>query len=145
MEQSPFWEVTGPTAGEEIPRILWNPNVKYRVHNRLTLIRILSHTYHIHYSPRFFIVYFNIILPSKPWSSKWRLSFRFSHRKPAHILLLQHVWRYISSLYNFSWCDKPTNICWGVEIMNENVSITEHLSLFRMWSNFTAIKVAKMQ
>jgi len=35
MEKSLSWEVKGPTAGEEILRILRNLKLKYRVHNSL--------------------------------------------------------------------------------------------------------------
>jgi hypothetical protein len=40
--QSPFWEVNSQSHGEEIPHLLWNPKVHYRVHKSPSLVHILG-------------------------------------------------------------------------------------------------------
>jgi hypothetical protein len=42
MAQSPSWEANRFSASQEIPRILWNSKVRYRIHKRLPLFLILS-------------------------------------------------------------------------------------------------------
>ena len=32
MKQSPSWEANRSSASQEIPNILWNPNVHYHIH-----------------------------------------------------------------------------------------------------------------
>ena len=80
MEQSPTWEADRFLASQEIPRILWNPKVHYRIHKCPTPVPILSQLDQVHTSTILLTEDpFNIILPSTPGSRKWSISLRFHH------------------------------------------------------------------
>jgi hypothetical protein len=64
MELNPSWEAAGGTAIQELPSILWNSKVHYRVHENPPLVPIVSqinpdHTISSYISE----IHFNIIHP----------------------------------------------------------------------------------
>jgi len=71
MEQSHFLETNRFSASQEIPRILWNQEVHYRIHKCPPPAPILSQLDPVHNRISHFLkIHLNIILQSTPGSPK---------------------------------------------------------------------------
>jgi len=117
MEQNPSWEANRFAASYEIPRILWNPKVHYRIHKCPPPIRILSQLDPVHIPTSHFLkIHINIILPSAPGSPQWSLSLRFPHRNPVHASPLPHT-RQMPRPSHSSLFYQSHNIGWAAQII----------------------------
>ena len=101
------WESNRFAASQETHRILWNPNVHYRIHKSPPPVPILNELDPVPTPTSHFLkIDFNIILPSATGSSKWYLSLRFSHQSPVYASTLPHSC-YMPHLYHSSRFNHP--------------------------------------
>jgi hypothetical protein len=120
------WEANRFTANQEIPCILWNPKIHYRIHkcpqpvpilSQLQPVPILSQLNSVHISTSHFLkIHLNIILPSTPGYPQWLLSLRFPYQNPVHVSPL-HYPSYMPRPSHSTGFYRPHNIGWAVQII----------------------------
>jgi len=122
MVQSPSWEANWFAASQEIPRILRNPKVHYRTHERPPPVSILGQHNRVHIPTSHLLeIHPNIIHPSTPRSPQWSLSLQFPHQDHIHPPLLTYM-RHMPSPSHSSRFYHPHNIGWGTLLRIKKVS-----------------------
>ena len=88
MDLGPSWEANRFSASQEVPRILWDPKVHYRIPKCPPPVPILSQLDLVHTPTSHFLkINFNIILQSRPESPKWSFPSGFPTKTPNTPLL----------------------------------------------------------
>jgi len=109
MGQSPPLEANRFTAGQEIPRILWNPKVHYHIHKCTPPVPILSQLDPVHI-PTSHILKTHLILPSQVrLGLPSGLFLSGSHHDPVYNSPVPHT-RYTPSPSHSSRFYHPDNI-----------------------------------
>ena len=92
MQQSPSWKANRFSASKEIPSILRNPKVHYRIHKCPPSVPILTQLDPVLVPTSHFLkIYLNIILSCTPGSPKWSYCLRFPQQNPVYASPLPHT------------------------------------------------------
>jgi len=77
MQQSPSWRGNSFSASQQISRILWNPRVHFRFHNKILPVPVLNQINIVRAPPFSYKMHFNIIISCMLVYYTWSCSFVF--------------------------------------------------------------------
>jgi hypothetical protein len=117
MELGPSWEDNQFSASQDVPRIIWNSKVHYRIHKCPPPNPILSQIDPVQtLTSHFLKIHLNVILLLRPGSPKSCLSLQFPDQNSIYTSALPHTC-YMPWPPRSSWFDHPNNIGWDVQII----------------------------
>ena len=120
-KSKPAWEANRFSASHEIPRILWNLKVHYRVDKCPPHVHVLSHINPVHAPhPTSWISILILSSHLRLVSSEWSLSLRFPHQNPVYTSPLPHT-RYMPA--HFILLDLITCTIFGEDYRSPSSSL----------------------
>jgi len=91
IDQSHSWEANRPSASQEIPRLLSNPKLNYRIDKYPPAVPILSQLNSVQIPTSDVLkIHLDIIISSTPGPSKRSLPFRFPNQNPVYTAPVPH-------------------------------------------------------
>jgi hypothetical protein len=92
MELSPSWEVANCAATQEVPSILWNPKVRYRVRKSSPLVPILNQIDPIHTIPSSLRLTFQV-------PNLISIFFRLGRLSKKSVQVRGYLWSLVTSIF----------------------------------------------